>query len=184
MQHLWYNAKLMKYIIVKKFGPQSEGWQDYAKWNRLEHCSEYCSIDAINRNKLFNPETPEDWKNCVDQDFGIHMITNLEFAKKILPNFDNADIVGVIKNPKTHKQKIPANHELMGYDIIDGFNDTSLITNWGGLSDGIEDLKLNQAALVEDMAYAYDLRDMLHKNFADDSHAENCEVWAIYKVKS
>jgi len=172
----------MKYIIIKKFGPGSQGWEDYAKWNGLEHCEEYCSIDAINRKKLFSPESPEDWENSVDQDFGIHMITNLEFAKRILSKFPDGDIVAIIKDPKNHTKKIPQNHTLMGYDIIDGFNDTSLITNWGGVKDGIKDLKLSKRALLDDIKYAYSLRDLLHKDFADDSHAENCEVWAVYKV--
>lgn len=172
----------MKYIITKKFGPHSDEWKDYAKWAGLQNCQEYYSIDGINRDSLFSPESAEDWENCINENYRLHILTNLDYAKKIMPKFPHGEIIGIIENPKTASEKIPPNHTLMGYDIIDGYNDISLLTNWGGEKDGIKNLELNKSALIADMNYAYVLKEMLHHDFSEDDHAKNCEVWAIYKI--
>ena len=172
----------MKYLIINKFGPGSENWESFAKWARLQNCQEYYSIDGLSREKLFQPESDEDWENCINEDSKIPIITDLDFAKKVIAKFSNAEIIGVIENPKSSKEIIPTNHILMGYDIIDGYCDISLLTNWGGKDGGIKNLNLNKFALIDNLDYAYHLRDMLHKDFSEDSHAEDCEVWAVYKI--
>jgi len=174
----------MKYIIIKKFGPDDDRWQNYAQWAGLQNCQEYYSIDGMNSESLFKPESAEDWDNCINEDFKTHIITNLIFAKKIIFNFSNGEIIGVIENPKSSNEKIPPNHTLLGYDIIDGYKDISLLTNWGGKDGGIKNLKLNKYALIDNLGYAYDLKDMLHRDFSEDSHAAGCEVWAIYRLNA
>jgi len=77
----------MKYIIIKKFGPDDDRWQNYAQWAGLQNCQEYYSIDGMNSESLFKPESAEDWDNCINEDFKTHIITNLIFAKKIIFNF-------------------------------------------------------------------------------------------------
>ena len=56
--------KSMKYIIVDKYGPGIEGWESYAEWAGLQHCTEYYSI---NNGSLFEPVTKEDWENCINK---------------------------------------------------------------------------------------------------------------------
>jgi len=174
----------MKYIIIKKFGPGVDGWQDYARWAKIENCREYYSIDAINRERFSKPESSKYWENCVNKDFKIHLLTNLDFAKKIISDSPNAEIVGVIENPKSSDETIPPGHTLVGYDILDRYNDISLLTNCGSEDNNIKNLKLNKYALIDDLNYAYGLKEMLRKDFPDDDHAENCEVWAVYKIKN
>jgi len=172
----------MRYIISKNFGPDSNSWNDYAVWNKLTHCREYYSIDTINRCKLMNPETSTELSNYITTDFGIELIQDFDFAQKMLKEFPNGSIIGTIKNPKSNQESIPANCRLVGYDIMDSFNDNSLISDWNSTNEAIEDLQLNASGLIDDISYAYDLRDMLHKRFADDIQAQKCEVWAIYKI--
>lgn len=173
----------MKYIIVEKFGPGDDKWKSYAKWVGLENCQGYYSIDGIIRRTLFQPESMEDWENCINEDYKLHIITNINYAKKIITKFPNGEIIGIIENPKLSNERIPMDHILMGYDIIDGYNDISLLTNWGGKDGGIiKNLKLNSSALLDNINYAYELKEMLRKDFFHDNHAEDCEVWAIYKL--
>jgi hypothetical protein len=95
------------------------------------------------RPDLFSPQTDEDWDNCINEDFKLSLINDLAYAQKISINYQNYEIVGVIINPKCNREVIPANHELMGYDIIDGYCSVSLLTNWGGKEAGVKNLKFN-----------------------------------------
>ena len=174
----------MIYRISKKFGPQDNDWDDYLEWAGLQNCQEFYSIDGMMRNGLFTPESVEDWDNCVNADFKIHLITNLDFAKKAISKYVDAEILGVIENPKFANEMIPSDHILMGYDILDEYNGISLLTNWGGKKRGVENLKLNRYALIDDLDYAYELKEMLRKNFSTDDHAKGCEVWSVYKLGS
>jgi len=174
----------MRYIIIKKFGPGDDGWDGYARWAGLQDCRDYYSIDEIHRKSLFQPESVEDWDNCANEDFKTHIITSLDFAKKIMPKFSGGEIVGVIEDPKVLKEKIPSGHVLMGYDVIDGGGGISLLTDWGGEVDGLKNVKFNAHALVDDVNYAYQLRETLRRDFPCDYHAKNCEVWAVYKINT
>ena len=174
----------MIYRISKKFGPQDNDWDDYLEWAGLQNCQEFYSIDGLMRPRLFTPESAEEWDNCVNADFRIHLITNLDFAKRIISNYSEAEILGVLENPKFSNEMIPSDHILVGYDIIDEYNDISLLTNWGGKKAGIQNLKINPYALIDNLEYAYELKEMLHKNFPKDDHAKACEVWSVYKLET
>ena len=174
----------MIYRISKKYGPQSSDWEAYLEWSGLQNCQEFYSIDGIKRKGLFIPWTVEEWENCVNADFKINLITNLAYAKKIISDYDEGEILGVIENPGFSSEEIPPDHILMGYDILDEYNDISLLTNWGGKKRGIQNLTLNRYALLDDIDYAYQLKEMLHKNFPDDEHARACEVWSVYTIAS
>jgi hypothetical protein len=170
----------MNYIITEKFGPGSKNWDAYAQWAGLERCEAYYSIDGLMRKGLFTPETTEDWDNCVQEDYKLHLITNLDYAKEVFKKFSNAEILGVVRDPRSFNEGILPNHMLVGYDIIDGYNDISLITNWGG-KESI-DVKLNEAALIEDIDQAYQLKGKLRREYPEEPHASECEVWAVYKL--
>lgn len=172
----------MNYIIIKKFGKNDERWEEYAQWAGLEHCSAYYSIDGIIRENLFDPESVEDWENCINEDHRTHIITNLSYAMKILPKYANGEVIGIVCDPRSHPEKVSEDHELAGYDIIEGRGTISLVTNWGGKECGIENLELNQHALIDDLNDAYAIRDFLRENCSEDAHAVDCEVWAIYKI--
>jgi hypothetical protein len=183
----------MNYMILKKFGPHNKtcdeaskgeickNWEDFAKWSGLELCKEYYSLDGLTRTRMFNPETEEDWQNCINDDFKIDIITNLEYALKVIHKYPDSEIVGVIEEPVSKFFDVPAGHILVGYDILDGYNDVSLLTNWGG-NDCMAKIKLNDLALLDSLEEAYTLAERLRKDFATDPHACNCQVWAVYKV--
>ncbi len=160
----------MYYILIEKFGPTDERWNKYSQWAGLEHCTEFCSVDGIMRPNLFDLDSAEDWANCINEDFKTDIITNLAYAQKLLPEFSNAEIVGIIIDPRSSKEEIPTNHKHLGFDIIEGEGSISLLTNWGGKERGVPNLKLTQRALIDDMEYAYQIREFLRKNFNQDNN--------------
>ncbi len=107
----------MYYKIVENFGPQGgDRWQSYLKWRGLNLTS-FDSVDGILKPDLFTPESELDWRNCVNEDCKLSLITNIDYAKEFLGRYDNALLVGVeIELDEGYTSK----DGLLGYDIIDG----------------------------------------------------------------
>ena len=85
----------MYYKIVESFGPRDgDRWQSYLAWRGLI-LNSFDSVDGIIRPDLFEPESDEDWQNCVIEDYSIGFITSLDYAKGVLDRHANAVLVGV-----------------------------------------------------------------------------------------
>ena len=169
------------YKIVKRFGPgDGEMWREYLKWRGLE-LTRFDSVDGILRPSMFVPKTGRDWKNCVEEDYMIHLITSLAYAKSILSRYEGATIVGVELD--VERDYVPA-AGLLGYDIIDGYCDVSLVTNFGTGEDcaAFND-EVMENGLIGDLACALRVRDALRAEWPGDSHARDCGVWAVYGVE-
>lgn len=169
----------MYYKIVEKFGPEKQDmWVSYNEWRGL-HLTKFDSLDGILRPNLFEPELQIDWDNCVNEDYMINFITNLEYAKSILNRYRKAVIVGVeIGVDETYAIK----SGFLGFDIIDGYGDISLLTNWGNAHDDLFDEYIMTNGLLRNLEQAIYFKNKLRNDFPNDSHAEDCDIWAIYEV--
>ena len=173
--------QIMLFKVVEKFGPCSgESWASYIAWRKFEFSS-FDSIDGMLRPDLFAPETEEDWSNCVNANFKLNLITNLNYAQIVLAKYENARLVGVIPELDIEPELSSC---LLGYDIIDGYCDVSLLTNWG--VDDIEFInrKIQPNGLVGSFSTALELRNYLREEYAEDGHAEYCAIWAVYRVST
>jgi len=168
----------MYYKIIEYFGPKDDGWEKYLEWRKLK-LSSFDSIDGILRPDLFDPKATEDWNNCVNEDYKLSLITNLEYAKSIFHKYKNAAIVGVeiVNSIEYSPEKL-----LLGFDIIDSYCSVSLLTNWGNDEENLFSSKVQDNGLINDLKCALEVRNMLRDKFAEDSHAENCQIWAVYKT--
>ena len=169
----------MYYKIVGRFCPEDgEKWQDYLEWRGL-NLAAFDSVDRTLRPDLFEPETKEDWNHCVNADFKINLITDLDYARNARARFEDAVLVGV--EIELEAGYVPQDG-LLGFDIIDGYCDVSLVTNWGTDEEDFISDHVMANGLIGDLGRALRIRDSLRKNFPADSHAKNCEVWAVYRV--
>ena len=71
---------------------------------------------------------------------------------------------------------------LLGFDILDGDGGVSLITNWGTDEEGVIDRQVSPNGLIVDLVSALALRDRLRRDFSEDPHAAECDLWAIYRT--
>ena len=125
------------------------------------------------------PESKENWHNCVNEDNKLSFITSLDYARKVLDQHENAIIVGV--DVELEEGYVPGD-EFLGFDIIDGYCDISLVTNWGSDEKGLISKYVMTNGLIGDLTRALQIRDTLRSKFPEDPHAGNCTVWGIYKV--
>ena len=173
----------MYYKVVEGFGPEDgDTWLKYLKFCGFSHLTRFDSVDGMLRPDLFVPESYEDWMNCVNAEYKLSLITNLEYAKKaakkIFAREKKAELVGV--EVELEKGYSPGSL-LCGYDIIDQYCDNSLITNCPDKEIiNPEDILSND--LIADFERAIELRALLRKECSKDSHACGCEVWAVYRV--
>ncbi len=169
----------MYYKIIQRFSAEDRGkWRDFLAWRGLP-LESFESVDGILRPDLFQPESVEDWRNCVNEDCKWHLITNLDYARRILRRYDNAVIVGVETGVK---EDYLAKDGLLGFDILDGDSAVSLITNWGTDEEGVIDPQVSPNGLIVDLVSALALRDRLRRDFSEDPHAAKCDLWAIYRI--
>lgn len=170
----------MYYKVVEKFGLYSGShWSSYQEWRDFRFSS-FESVDALLRPDLLEPESDEDWDNCVNEDYKLNLITNLDYALKVRSRFTDSDLVGVeieLEGPPNETS------DLLGYDIVDGYCQVSLLTNWGNRNEVIN-TSLGKNGLIEEFSEALRVRNYLRENFRKDGHAELCSIWAIYSTNT
>jgi hypothetical protein len=169
----------MYYLIVRPFGPCREPeWSQYKAWRNLPQLETFDSVDSILRPCLFTPETPEDWENCLNEDFKLHLITNVEYARARLDTFGKEAELVACEFPVEAGYKERSG--LLGYDIVDGYSSISLLTNWGTDPEGIMSGHIGPNGLVNGLGEALALKACLESRFGDDPHVKGCTIWAVY----
>lgn len=162
----------MFFTLVESFGPSSgEAWTSYLTWRGLPF-SRFDSIDGILRPALFRPETTEDWAQTVIP----HYFSDLTCAQNKQASLGRGDIVGL--NFETHDERHP---DFLGFDLIDGHDDVSLLTNWGNDVDLIN-RALSPSALVPEFRVIHAIQEYLIHHHGTDGHVEGCRIVSLYRV--
>jgi hypothetical protein len=166
---------MMLFTIVKPFSPSDgEKWTNYCEWRGLKF-DRFDSIDGVLRPNLFDYPEDSDWEHIVNHDFMLHLITNIEHARSKHKAIGSGDLIGL----RFENHDI-ADPEFLGFDIIDGYCDVSLLTNWGNDIDMIN-RALHHNALVPDFSTVQDILEFLLINWGDDPHVKGCRIVSIYK---
>lgn len=167
---------MMLYTIIQSFSSTDVmKWVNYTEWRGVNF-ERFDSIDGILRPSLYEPEEDIDWLHVVNENFKLHLITDLKFARLKHKQIGKGDIVGLAF------ENHDVEHEsFLGFDIIDGYCDVSLLTNWGNDVEVINQ-SLASNALVKDFCTAKKIFELLKENWGDDPHVESCRIVSIYSV--
>ena len=166
----------MLYTIVEDFGPElGEAWFNYNEWRGLDF-SRFDSLDGILRPSLFDPTTDEDWNHVVCEDFALSHLTDFLYAQKKHRKIGSGSLVAFSyeNHDETHKR-------FVGYDIIDGYCDVSLLTNWGNDLDFINQA-LGSNALLPRIQQAQTIHQQLLKDHSDDNHVPGSKIISVYST--
>ena len=162
------------FTIIESFGPpQGASWSYYIEWRGLSF-DRFDSIDAILRPSLFTPESEEDWKHVSLESCMTHLITDYEYAAQKRSQMQRGDIVGLRYDD--HDESDAA---FLGYDLIDGSLDVSLLTNWGNDMASIN-RALGPNALVQSFSVVQSIQNHLLSTCIDDGHVDGCRIVSIY----
>ncbi|WP_223788366.1 hypothetical protein [Marinicella meishanensis] len=166
----------MYFSIVESFGPHSEGWAAYVAWRGLT-LDAFESIDGMLRCALFHtPNTPTEWAHVVNENCMLHLITDHGFAIQLLQIIGEGDLVGI-----KLEQHEPNHPQFLGFDLIDGQFDVSLLTNWGN-DNTMVNQHLGRNGLIKDLATVQQIQQHLLSEFAHDGHVPGCQIVSVYDM--
>lgn len=169
---------MMLFTIVEPFSPaDGEKWTNYCDWRGIQF-ERFDSIDGILRPNLFESPEDDDWNHIVNENFMLHLITDLQHAERKLKEIGKGELVAL-----RFEDHDTSDAEFLGFDIIDGYCDVSLLTNWGNDLDFINH-SLATNALVPDMKTVQLIHGRLRDEFGEDGHVEGCRIISVYKPKA
>ena len=173
----------MFYKVVRPFLLASaENWKAYVEFSGLSQLKDFCSLDDSLNPSVFQPETPEDWENCLSKNNLTHLITNFEYAQKMQEKNPGSRLFGVIIAPDG-EEKI-GHEKRLGYDIMDSYACNSLLTAFDDSESNkvFDRSRINPFALLNDLNEAYSIQDRF-RELALERDDTRAEVWAVYQVE-
>lgn len=166
----------MLFTVVESFSPSDgDRWISYCQWRGLAFTC-FDSIDSILRPSLFDATEEDDWNHVVHEDFKTHLMTDYDYAVQKQSEMGQGDLVGL--KFSEHDQSDP---RFIGFDLLDGYCDISLLTNWGNDVDRIN-LSLSSNALVLSYQTVKDIQQELLQTNGTDPHVEGCQIVSIYRL--
>lgn len=167
----------MLYTIVEPFSvADGQKWASYCEWRGLTF-ERFDSIDGILRPNLFDTPEDSDWEHIVNENFMLHLITDFSHAMHKHAQIGRGDIVGL--RFENHDAE---DEGFLGFDIIDGYCDVSLLTNWGNDVEIINN-SVAPNALILDLTAAQDILHTLQNDWGDDPHVKGCRIVSIYQTQ-
>ena len=165
------------YTIVESFSSaDGDKWSSYCEW-RGKNFERFDSIDGMLRPNLFEQPEENDWEHIVNESFMLHLITDLAHAEKKKEEIEK----GILLELRLDEHS-PEDDRFLGFDIIDGYFDISLLTNFGNdieyLNEAIE-----SNGLISDFQTTEGIYTKLKNEFGDDAHVKDCRIISIYKTK-
>jgi len=164
----------MLFTIVEPFSPANgEKWTTYCEWKGINF-ERFDSVDGILRPNLFDTPDDEDWSHIVNENFMLHLITDYPYAQEKHAQIGQGDLVGL-----SYDYHDVSDAGFLGFDIVDGYWDVSLLTNWGNDVESIN-RSIASNALVPDEGAVEEIYKELKQNWGDDSHVEACRIVSVY----
>ena len=166
----------MLFTLVQGFSPaDGERWTTYCEWRGLNF-ERFDSLDTMMRRCVFDFPSDTEWEHVVNENFMLHLMTDLEFARRKQTDLGAGEIIGL--KFSDHEPHHPG---FLGYDILDGCVSFSLLTNWGNGIDLIN-RSLASNALVPNLVTAEDILDLLLREHSEDNHVKGCRIVSVYEV--
>lgn len=169
----------MFFKVVRPISTESQEWLKYLSWRSFKFTA-LDSLDNFLQPDLFEAHSTEDWQHCVNEDFKLNLITDLEYALNFAKKYPNARVLGVEIELEA---AVEENENLLGYDILDRYCANSLLTNWGKDDLSFIDQKLMPNGLLNHFDDAIYIRNKLRTEYPTDDHASQCQIWAIFNVQ-
>lgn len=169
----------MFYTIIKPFS-EADGysWISYCKWRGIQF-EGFDSIDGLLRPSLFEPTTEEDWNHVSTQhDLQKYKyIIDFDYACQKHKEIGSGSLLLGLSFDK-HKEN---DSGFLGYDLIDGYYDVSLLTNWGN-DNAVINQRISYRGLVSSYEVIQEIQEHLIEVYGNDAHVEGCYIVSIYST--
>ena len=167
----------------QRFAPcQTNNWHSYIQFSGFTHVTEVITLDSILCPDLIDTLIDEDWSHNVQANYRITWFTKLDYLRQRISWRPGKDqLLAILEHP-THIYDVPPAFAFCGFDILDGDDGNSVLTNCGQFLErdaGFTPSDVNQFGLLSDLEHANTVAAKLRSSFPDDPHCRNCRVWQI-----
>jgi hypothetical protein len=171
------------YLASSRFGPPArEQWQKYINWYGCHSLNEVVTMDQMLCPNLVERLTDEDWKHNVQSDYRTYFFRDFEYLFNRISYDPSKNQILLLTEMPAKPLEASTNFEVCGYDIVDVYCSTSVITNCGGFSAIFTREDLNHYGIVADFENALTIAKDLRRKYAFDQHCSNCAVWGIQRL--
>lgn len=169
------------YTARQRFSPQTDpaAWAGYQAFSGFHHVEELVSADIMLCDDLLDELLDEDWQYNVQMDQRITWFTDLDYLLRRV-DFDPTrhNILALSEQPSS--PIIPPDGFLTyGYDILDGDDAVSVLTNCGQFPGIFVPTVVNRYGLLSELGVAAQIAEKIRNAFPDDEHCRGCRVWQL-----
>jgi hypothetical protein len=163
-----------------------KGWDEYIAWIQLPHLTEVVSLDGMLNEPLFEPDygDNDEWNfihSIQQRQTGFY--TSQEYVLRKCKNYDNFNLMRVVISPSHDcKYIVDDDYEFMGYELLDDWFGTSVLTNCDGFNEPILATDINRYGLIDDFLTANEISKRLWENNPQHGHAKT-NVIAAWRHK-
>lgn len=173
MPHWMFTAR-------KRFTPVDvDVGKRYIAWIGFASVDEIVTLDYSLCSDLIDVPIDSDWVYNVHQNYRTTWFHNLAYLRQRCDwRIGRDQIIAMIDDPKT-EQPPPAGFTHCGFDILDGYDSISVLTNCGPFPDFVQLNSVNAYGLLPSLQLAESVAEAMRTKFPEDSHCCDCVVWQI-----
>ncbi|XZE52888.1 hypothetical protein SH139x_004814 [Planctomycetaceae bacterium SH139] len=164
----------------ERFTPDdSAAWAKYIAWIGFTAATEIVTLDHVLCPELIDSPTDSDWPHNVQEDYRTTWFHDLAYLRKRCNwRIGQNQIIAMIDAPETELPP-PSGFTHCGFDILDGYDSISVLTNCGPFPGLIDPKSVNSFGLLSSLQVAQSIADKMRIDFPDDPHCCDCVVWQI-----
>lgn len=164
----------------QRFTPDSrDDWIGYLEWIGFPTVQEVVTLDHLLCPDLIDELQAADWDHNVHEDYRTMLFKDSDYLRQRChwrPGHDQ--LIAMIESPETEELP-PPGFTQCGFDIVDAYNDISVLTNCGPFPKIIDSELVNSLGLLPTLSVALSVAEELRNEFSADSHCCDCAVWQI-----
>lgn len=164
----------------ERFTPDdSDVWTKYLTWIGFTAATEIVTLDYSLCTELIDAPTDPDWAHNVQRDYRTTWFYNLAYLRRRCNwRVGRDQIIAMIDSPETECPP-PHGFTSCGFDILDGYDSISVLTNCGPFPGIVDPNTVNSYGLLPGLRVAESVADKLRTEFPEDPHCCDCGVWQI-----
>lgn len=171
-----------------RLNSENSGWNNYVQWSKLSHVKEIITLDTNLADVTFSPdmeiETTYQYAVTIQNGYFTYCYNDLDYVLSNNKESVNYHVLAVVLNPTKNCEKINLkNFSFIGYDLLDQSNDTSALTNCGGLNNAFSPSDLNEFGLINEFDKAYAINKKLFDEKPEEYHADT-NMWALWRYNT
>lgn len=164
----------------ERFTPaDGDRWTDYVAWIGFDHIEELVTLDHMLCGEVINELVEADWEHNVHADSRTTWFRDVDHIRQRVPWRKGRDQIVAMSDHLGPYLSPPPGFTWCGFDILDGFDSISVLTNCGRFPGIIDPREVNRWGLLPTLRQAESIAERIRKEFPEEPHCRACRVWQV-----